>query len=506
MPYIRINNEEIYVNNLYYISPTGNDNNDGSYDNPFKTYKKAEEIASSGDGIEILPGTHNWNMTLESSNKYIRSIYWANNYVIRDNYSCLYDNGKKLFVYGTPNKTIVNIKTVSGQINSLFCLRNSETQVAGLIINFEVTDSGFFYHYTYNGNYQYHYLYAYVNGLIAFECGGKVANVYIDYKGNGVTDWGHANTGLTIENCNIKTNGRINTNVSSTSGGYYNYYYCRRVSFGTFTIRNSIIDNPFYMPTSVSNLLKTPTEEYFDFDKLNIPDDAKNKGATSIYNPDLTRSHIGVLGGLYSWRYKSLVDMKIRSYKYLEIINRNYVRIKSFKLSILKCPTAIINFDNYSYNNLSKDDSQLIEMTSTVTIQNSQYARVLDLSLFDIPDGISMLKVEFSHTTTFDTYEILYLLKYKGKFFLGKSIQTLLPKVTDVSPRRVYVNAKSDKVQLNTGDYSVHVSRDGGNTFIEAINDVARFNTEGGDNDKEIIVIVTSYRKFHPDRVGYIWT
>ena len=45
-------------NKEYYVSPQGSDTAAGTKNNPFKTYAKAQSIASAGDAIHLLPGTY----------------------------------------------------------------------------------------------------------------------------------------------------------------------------------------------------------------------------------------------------------------------------------------------------------------------------------------------------------------------------------------------------------------------------------------------------------------
>jgi len=42
----------------YYVSPNGNDNNNGSRRNPVETIKRAQELANSGDTVYIRGGRY----------------------------------------------------------------------------------------------------------------------------------------------------------------------------------------------------------------------------------------------------------------------------------------------------------------------------------------------------------------------------------------------------------------------------------------------------------------
>jgi hypothetical protein len=47
---------------IYYISPTGNDNNSGTIDAPFKSLMKAQSVASPGDTVYIRGGKYDFNI------------------------------------------------------------------------------------------------------------------------------------------------------------------------------------------------------------------------------------------------------------------------------------------------------------------------------------------------------------------------------------------------------------------------------------------------------------
>lgn len=56
---IKINNEVLAYNNIYYIDPNGSDEiGDGSYNNPFANYIKAIDVAQYGDAIVFKEGKH----------------------------------------------------------------------------------------------------------------------------------------------------------------------------------------------------------------------------------------------------------------------------------------------------------------------------------------------------------------------------------------------------------------------------------------------------------------
>src|SRR6266568_5002114 len=50
----------------YYVSPAGNDQNDGSKDHPFATIQKAADVVTPGSVVHVLPGTYNESVIVET--------------------------------------------------------------------------------------------------------------------------------------------------------------------------------------------------------------------------------------------------------------------------------------------------------------------------------------------------------------------------------------------------------------------------------------------------------
>lgn len=67
----------------YYVSPSGNDNNDGSQAHPFATINKAASVATPGTTVHVLPGTYTSTVDTETSGTatahitYISDTRWA---------------------------------------------------------------------------------------------------------------------------------------------------------------------------------------------------------------------------------------------------------------------------------------------------------------------------------------------------------------------------------------------------------------------------------------------
>ncbi len=64
---IEITTEAISTDGDYYVSPTGDDNNDGSIGYPFQTIQKAANVVSAGDKVYVLEGTYRETVTMQTS-------------------------------------------------------------------------------------------------------------------------------------------------------------------------------------------------------------------------------------------------------------------------------------------------------------------------------------------------------------------------------------------------------------------------------------------------------
>lgn len=59
--------DAVALGNRYYVSTTGDDNNPGTIDAPFKTFLKADTVLQEGDKLEILGGTYYEKLKITSS-------------------------------------------------------------------------------------------------------------------------------------------------------------------------------------------------------------------------------------------------------------------------------------------------------------------------------------------------------------------------------------------------------------------------------------------------------
>ncbi len=118
---IKIENDKVteYNGNILYVATNGDDTTgNGSQENPYATIGKAVEQASDEDKIFVKEGTYNVAL------KYI------------DRYSsyAIYDNNKKICIYGENEKTVLicDGTNVSTRDSALFCLKNQNSTVRNL--------------------------------------------------------------------------------------------------------------------------------------------------------------------------------------------------------------------------------------------------------------------------------------------------------------------------------------------------------------------------------------
>lgn len=118
---IKIENDKVteYNGNILYVATNGDDTTgNGSQENPYATIGKAVEQASDEDKIFVKEGTYKVAL------KYI------------DRYSsyAIYDNNKKICIYGENEKTVLicDGTNVSSRDSALFCLKNQNSTVRNL--------------------------------------------------------------------------------------------------------------------------------------------------------------------------------------------------------------------------------------------------------------------------------------------------------------------------------------------------------------------------------------
>ena len=112
---------------IYYVSTTGNDNNNGSLDAPWKTIQKACNTVVAGDTVYIKAGTYKGKITVQTSgtsSAYITIQNYKNDTVIVDGSS---ESGNG--VINITNKSYVRIKGLE------ICNNTSGDPPAGIFVS-----------------------------------------------------------------------------------------------------------------------------------------------------------------------------------------------------------------------------------------------------------------------------------------------------------------------------------------------------------------------------------
>ena len=144
---IKINSNTVSVNNIIYVSPNGDDANDGLSDStPVKSWTGMLNVANNGDAVFFMAGEHEF----------------VNDFVDRNDMKMIRDNSKKLFFYSNPNKTKLNFtitkSTTFYNTVQFFSLENEDTILCNLNINIKSTVGGGNYDaMNFSSKYQYCY-------------------------------------------------------------------------------------------------------------------------------------------------------------------------------------------------------------------------------------------------------------------------------------------------------------------------------------------------------------
>lgn len=229
---ITIGKKTLSVDGVIYISPYGDDTNDGlSTSTPVKSYKKALELCSNNYGIYFMTGTHIINDETRHGSGYAASYYITN---------CLGMGSylENLILFSNPLKTkiIINAKDQIGSTSEYFLhLTNCET-FSMYNLNIE---------YLQNLNdYNCRFFFMYTNGgTVNFY--NTIINVKINGIGSSLDDIDIYKTYLNVYNSILYSNKVASRDSSSNS---------------TFLVQNSIIGNFGTKPTTNTNSISySPT-------------------------------------------------------------------------------------------------------------------------------------------------------------------------------------------------------------------------------------------------------
>ena len=243
----------------HYVSVLGSDSaGNGSQERPYRNVHTAISAASSGHGIRILPGTYT-----------LTPIY-----ISQDCRVGMYDQGKALFIEGFNEKTILSFSGsgISGRDANLFYLSNDGTRVSNLTFYYYPAKSDSF------SNAVFRVSYGTVQNCV-IENKSSTRNMSMVYWNRGPSNYPRA------YNCIVKANGRYVADYNDDSA--------------IPLYRGCLFDFTPSLGIRQNCLIRTVTDD--DSNLATLPEDLKNVGYPSYYNPNGFRSHIGVCGGPYAW-------------------------------------------------------------------------------------------------------------------------------------------------------------------------------------------------------------
>ena len=253
-----INDIPLEFNRIIYVDINSGDNilGDGSDNSPYKTVDKALQESANNDCIFIRSG-----------------VYRLNPIIIDVGYQDggIYDFNKSITIAGEGSKTILEFYGSDGvkRDNVLICLENSNSVITNLTMRY----------YPPNKSAEY-------SRALFLRCNGKIKNIYFENPSSVAWSYNYyngapANTPV-IENCIFKSN---KNSVFDYSGSplYKNCLFDKLPTAGTksYCIVRSITESDLLQPTESSDLYRS--------------------GDPTILNPDGSRSHIGIFGGLFAW-------------------------------------------------------------------------------------------------------------------------------------------------------------------------------------------------------------
>lgn len=254
---ITIGKKTLSVDGIIYLSPYGDDTNDGSSTStPLKSYKKALELCNDNYAIYFMPGTHNINKETNKGSGYAASFYLTN-YLGDRRYL------KNLILFSNPLKTkiIINAKDQNGNTSEYFLqLINCET--------FSIYNLNIEYLQNLN-DYNCRFFFMYTNeGTINLY--NTIINVKINGIGSSLDDIDINKTSLNVYNSILYSNKVASRDSSSNS---------------TFLVQNSIIGNFGTKPTTNTNSMSySPT--YTNIEDIIKEEQGLCTDTVGVYNGD----------------------------------------------------------------------------------------------------------------------------------------------------------------------------------------------------------------------------
>ncbi|WP_144787024.1 discoidin domain-containing protein [Lysinibacillus fusiformis] len=266
MPSIKINEQVLSFNNIYYVdSIIGSDTNNGSKSSPFATVNYAvSKCATTGDAIFALAGTHD-----------VTRIAGTNDS------GGLWDDNKAIAFIGEKGKTtfLCDGRKHSGRDTHCIMFKNEGTRAYQIIFDFHTGNSRTL-------NYETSICYA------GASVKGEVHNCVIRYNTNVSPSLMYGNsTSATIKFVNCVFD--VQKNFTSSYSG-----------IGSTTLENCVTNFAFYAEGT----------------RINVYNQCTFDSKYQITNYDEIIQGIGVYSGLYGWLVnKFLFQSKLKGYSFEEV-------------------------------------------------------------------------------------------------------------------------------------------------------------------------------------------
>ena len=111
---IKIGTKTLTKDGIIYISPNGSDSNNGTEDNPVKTYLAAIKKCKDNYAIKFMNGTHNLGSYYASS---VNITFLSDSYCVETSSSKPNEAFKNIVVFSDPINTVINFNTTINSTN-----------------------------------------------------------------------------------------------------------------------------------------------------------------------------------------------------------------------------------------------------------------------------------------------------------------------------------------------------------------------------------------------------
>lgn len=257
-------------NRLWHVAVGGHDTaGDGSEGAPFATLHRAITAAIAGDGVRIHPGTY----------RLAPQVHYAGTMT-----AGVFDQNKRLTIFGANEQTILEVYGADSPLRDahVFSLKGQQT-INGVVRGTVVSNLTVHFYPNRSTNYS--------NAIMGWNSpGAEIRNVVLINRST-THSWSYV-----YDNLAPYDTPRVYNSVF-VSNGRWQGSYTGRPSYHNCLMEN--LDASSRYSVLSHNRVRAATSA--DWSLQTLPADLRHAGDPSIQNPDGTRSHIGVFGGLYAW-------------------------------------------------------------------------------------------------------------------------------------------------------------------------------------------------------------